>query len=1101
MLKNSRILFTLAMAALVLCMAADGFALQTKSRKSQGNNYGLELNLGNSIFTGTSEYPRGSGNSIPTYEGCWGHFLSVARDLDGDGLAEDTLFGRSRGRTLGGKRASLEAEDIVLAGVAAGHRMDQWMSRVENNEVWSSLDPDNLARWPAEFREGRTMSGAPILFGAETIGAMHSDAYNNSYHRSVPPTGASMEYMFYFLNFGESNDLAFGHLFLRNMSEYLKYNDNSEFVDQVASTPDGQVWGSFALMYVENYFGIGFSAASMDEGWAYHPARQIKCMVDQNGLEDGFTNGGMAFMIGYAPLKNMSFNGETAYMSNTTNFRWGADFGISKALDMGTLSDPGQVHRWATCLQPDGTERDISDFYGDEISPYTGRLLTGNPGVILPTDEYYDVWLWGRQARINYHAWSGLHDFGPRDTTSTDFVIMAAYPTNPPLVMKPNDIANLYDEEMQVQLAPFEKMQDIANLVYEGGYILPETPVPPPLTIVPGDRDVTITWGNVNLNTPDAYYGFIQENPEVDPNSVYREYDFEGFRLYRSFVGPSESHSELINDVSLSANNLTFHYIDKRDDDEPFKRMRNGMKVWYALVPYDSNVDPATGKAFSLPEPEQSKVWNRTFPSGYFTVRPRSDANEYRAAELASYVYDTPAGYSAAPSELSSVSLTGDGTTITQDPVYIPAMLNNVLFDAVNHERITAEETFSVQITNQMFPTGGRCGGRQLLFTGGGATHDPLYFAVRTRNRGAHMSPQSYAGGMSDAGIAWNVTFMPYLGRRQSAGEGRQMLLAVDGGGYAGATLALSGNHNLNNTDGGTARYTENGNMMLSVRNAAYEISWSSSGGSVTVSVTDRTHGTSIPFSPYIDEVSWGFVPPGVDANDYRSEIGFGWGKNRNQTGAGTKTAQSDRTTMLVETLPADNTEPCALWVGGQIIHLLDVTAMPSSETMVLRTVFGDWNGDNWTQGHDLPMPGDKWTFTIKPMSNNVEDIDLSKIKVVPNPYIASSMLDQSAGGRRLEFVNLPSRCTIRIYSLGGNLVNALNHIGAGRTGWGNFTDLDNIQPDNTPLEFTGYDNHSGTEPWNMKNRFGQTVASGLYFYHVTDERGETHIGKFYIVN
>ena len=53
----------------------------------------------------------------------------------------------------------------------------------------------------------------------------------------------------------------------------------------------------------------------------------------------------------------------------------------------------------------------------------------------------------------------------------------------------------------------------------------------------------------------------------------------------------------------------------------------------------------------------------------------------------------------------------------------------------------------------------------------------------------------------------------------------------------------------------------------------------------------------------------------------------------------------------------------------------------------------------------------------------------------------------------------------------------------------------------NEPKLFAGYDNHSGTEPWNLRNRFGQVVASGLYFYHVTDTRGETFTGKFYVIN
>jgi hypothetical protein len=1089
MLKNSRIFFTLATMALVLCMAADSFALQTSSRKSQGNNYGLELNLGNSIFTGTSEYPRGSGNSIPTYEGAWGHFLSVARDLDGDGVSDDTLMGAGRGRTHYGRRASLEAMDLVLQGKAAGHRMDQWMERVENNEVWSSLDPDNLARWPAEFRQGRTMSGAPILFGAETICAMHSDVWNRSYHHSVPPTGGSLEYQFYFLDFGESNDLAFGHLFLRNMSEYLKYNDNQSFVDQVAATPDGQVWKEFALMYVESYFGIGFSAASMDEGWAYHPARGIKCMVDQNGLEDGFTNGGMAFMIGYAHLKNMEFGGETAYLSNTTNYRWGADFGISKALDIGNMGDPGQVHRWATCLQPDGTEKDISDFYGDETSPYTGRTLTGNPGVILPTDEYYNTWLWGRQARINYHAWSGLHDFGPRDTTSTDFVIMAAYPTNPPLVMKPNDIANLYDPDMQVQLAPFEQMQDVASLVYGGGYILPETPIPPALTIVPGDRQVTLTWSNVNLNTPDNYYYFIQNNPDVDPNGIYREYDFEGFRLYRSFVGPSDAHAEMIWESSLGAGNLAFHYIDKRADDEPFHRMRNGMKIWYSLVPYDRNYDPASGDLLSLPALDQSKVWNRSFPANYHTVRSRSDASDFTPASAGAVSYTGSATNSA-----SVVELAGDGTgKLTDAPQWLTPSVGDVVVVPVIDERITSD--FSVNIaTDGWWHNGEGCGQRRPMAT------RTMKMVMGSEEVVSSKVLAGYSGDVqtlsffdppTSEGISFSLE-VPFDGLHNPGTYRHEYVRNMDIGAYTGTVTNKHASWCQSRP--GTAP-----GMLGLVRNARYTITWKSSANGMTVDIQDLTHGVGVAASQYQDELGWGFMTPDL----YGSDVGqTGKPGNYYFETFRDKVARADRQYLMVSELPADYETHFGLWINGTVWVIEG--GMPVDGTvMTMDIAWGDWNADKtvFTQVADMPWFDDSWKIEVKAMSMNAEDADLSKIRVVPNPYIASSMLDQSGGSRRIDFINLPSRCTVRIYSLGGNLVNVLNHIGASRTGWGNYTDLDNIQPDNTPLEFTGYDNHSGSEPWNMKNRFGQTVASGLYFYHVTDERGETHIGKFYIVN
>jgi hypothetical protein len=60
---------------------------------------------------------------------------------------------------------------------------------------------------------------------------------------------------------------------------------------------------------------------------------------------------------------------------------------------------------------------------------------------------------------------------------------------------------------------------------------------------------------------------------------------------------------------------------------------------------------------------------------------------------------------------------------------------------------------------------------------------------------------------------------------------------------------------------------------------------------------------------------------------------------------------------------------------------------------------------------------------------------------------------------------------------------------------------MDELDLDSQPKSYTGWDNHGGSEPWNLKNRFGQQVASGSYLYHVTDYRGETQTGTFYIVN
>jgi hypothetical protein len=89
----------------------------------------------------------------------------------------------------------------------------------------------------------------------------------------------------------------------------------------------------------------------------------------------------------------------------------------------------------------------------------------------------------------------------------------------------------------------------------------------------------------------------------------------------------------------------------------------------------------------------------------------------------------------------------------------------------------------------------------------------------------------------------------------------------------------------------------------------------------------------------------------------------------------------------------------------------------------------------------------------------------LDNIYVVPNPYVGASILEpanklpgQNRGERRIYFENLPMKCTIRIYTLNGELVNQLEHD-------------------------SGMDN--GREYWNLLNKDGFSVAYGVYLAHI----------------
>ncbi|RKY25193.1 MAG: hypothetical protein DRP79_06890, partial [Planctomycetota bacterium] len=96
---------------------------------------------------------------------------------------------------------------------------------------------------------------------------------------------------------------------------------------------------------------------------------------------------------------------------------------------------------------------------------------------------------------------------------------------------------------------------------------------------------------------------------------------------------------------------------------------------------------------------------------------------------------------------------------------------------------------------------------------------------------------------------------------------------------------------------------------------------------------------------------------------------------------------------------------------------------------------------------------------------------DVLKIRVVPNPFYAHASWDISPTEKHVQFINLPGTCTIRIFTISGNLVNVLQHT-----------------------------NGTGTENYNLRNRFGEPLASGIYYYVVTDRSGDKETGRFVVV-
>jgi hypothetical protein len=100
---------------------------------------------------------------------------------------------------------------------------------------------------------------------------------------------------------------------------------------------------------------------------------------------------------------------------------------------------------------------------------------------------------------------------------------------------------------------------DIAQSIYDIGFVLPRPPDHPGITIVPDDKKVYITWDDAAELSKDPYYKFTSdpENALYDP--LYREADFEGYEVYRSTSGLPGTFSLL---ASWDKSSVTPRHVD-----------------------------------------------------------------------------------------------------------------------------------------------------------------------------------------------------------------------------------------------------------------------------------------------------------------------------------------------------------------------------------------------------------------------------------------------------------------------------------------------------------------------------------------------------------
>ena len=300
-------------------------------------------------------------------------------------------------------------------------------------------------------------------------------------------------------------------------------------------------------------------------------------------------------------------------------------------------------------------------------------------------------------------------------------------------------------------------------------------------------------------------------------------------------------------------------------------------------------------------------------------------------------------------------------------------------------------------------------------------------------------------------------------------------------------------------------------------RAADFNVYWGA--GGLVDSVIDITHNVPVPFAADHLGATWGFLnqdaTTGAGAFDTRptvltltdfscvpplntfETVGGATGVipcaaatpfQLSQTAVPGTVAEFSGTPADAQTHAPSAGPGFAMYMPGNVFmfELPPGGTVPAQGTVwSLRTYIGAIQGGNGDVGNEgpyqfTPMPR---TMSAAGASFSVDysvtnqfvataDSNLNQVHPVPDPYYVTNQFEQSTENKVIKFVNLPSDAIIRIYSLSGVLVRVLEHHTSG----------------------------SSEEIWDVRNRNGQIVGSGVYFFHI-ESGGARRVGRMTVVN
>jgi len=1111
-----------------------------EARQSSGNNFAFYLsNTGFLSINPTSPFapggfwPSGSTNNYIYQSGL--NLLGII-DSDGDGTFGDTVE----------TSAVYDAE--WREGRASGTREDP------QSRLFFSTSSEDLALWPEQFStldddpDSPTYGmRIPLVIGDQDVVAFFTDVDGPIFQSAgIHRLGIEVSQRVIFISTGIERDIMFVNWSVSNATRYVDPRETAGVPYDIRGL----------LVDIKSDFDIGVAT---DDASAVLPSRQLALAYDSDFREQAFGRQPAIYgsLILYSPAEDDGIDNPTVFEpegNGLVDETFGdiMDAGLTHPLTGEPLVFPEQVRN----LKAERMYLYTMYTYGDQRpDPFSDaeayRILSAAPGTnLLPDFDPYAHFLEATIVEdLRQNIVTGPFELPAGGEAKEIWAAFFFSPaTNAPAVNgKQADLSRLTPEG---EFSRALNVAEVARRTFEASFVRPKPPPAPDFRLVPGDRQVTITWDDFPVdNTYDDYAETFQASqltlqdslPDGFPRITgYRANDFEGFRVYRSLTGERKD-ARLIAQFDLDNKivdytvtrtvtqgdftgtgpfllelgqdtGLSFSWVDRGED---IGGLVNGAPIFYTVTSYDYNPFNAGGESL-----ESNIGFKRQDALGRFIqqVTPRSQTSSFRPG---SSEFSLTAGDGSSldsefhPLVTDTLGLSSDTvTTDPLDPTNRSVVRHNLVLDFLSQPNPQKKALVpgDVEIIfGQALPDSGIFTIDSVEAAGPATRLFNLYYHYRD-SRGRVVAGQAleksfpyskreriatfhFDGREDTLGVTYSGSVEIYRGGRADAKvaplriNGITGTLASPGITYPHpdyrftaipATVTFPGEPfvvyqpmnidqlNSEYISGESARTTSN---MAAFAPGDIEIAWQSDS---RVQVRDLTHRTGIRFSEFTDD-GWGFLP--LDEFTHEEII---W-QSLHVHPKHKRTCRLRPEAVYYSHPDNPDSLSMALYVRGVELFITAIKNKPSSgDSWLVRCDFNNTSGEFVS-----PVPGQRVVFSFLAATDYPEDEVVSKVHVVPNPYLISSALDAGPGNKSVMFTGLPRECTIRIYTISGVLVNVLEH-----------------GPGVPESSFSVSDTGGGTRRFNLRSRFGQEMASGTYYFQVESKRtGEKHIGKFSIIN